>query len=171
MIISQAGCAVAQGFTKFTGTTAWYYRFTKRQVLWPITQLWRLLTNVGSAMVLKTTYCLRKEKVWTMTIVLMSEMVIILHCHFEFSICGCVLQMWGIGGGGTPLNLTSKIFVCLIIRFILWSGSHGLLINAPGFSWPVSQVYFWISGFRCTMWSYSISVYTAVAIFAKYISL
>jgi hypothetical protein len=29
----QAVCAVAQGFTKFTGTTAWYHRFTKRQVL------------------------------------------------------------------------------------------------------------------------------------------
>jgi hypothetical protein len=116
-------------------------------------------------------------------IVLMSEMMMetlqhsmtstnfILHCHFELSICGCVLQMWR-GGGHSPLNLTSKIFVCLIVRCILWSGDYALLIKAPTFSWPVSQVYFWISEFRCIMLSYSISVYTAVAIFvAKYISL
>ena len=78
----------------------------------------------------------------------------------------------GWGGGAPPLNLTSKIFVCLIVRCILQYGNYGLLIKAPTFSWPVSQVYFWISGFRCIMLSYSISVYTAVAIFvAKYISL
>lgn len=120
-----------------------------------------------------------KEKVWTMELVLMSEMVIetlqhsmtstnfILHCHFELSISGCVLQMWRMGGGDdddTPLNLTSKIFVCLIVRCILRFGNYGLLIKAPRFSWPVSQVYFWISPFRCIMRSYSISVYTAVAV-------
>lgn len=77
---------------------------------------------------------------------------------------------WG-GGEHTPLNLTSKIFVCLINRCILWSGNYGLLTYAPRFSWPVSQVYFWISGFRRIMWSYPISVYTAVTIFAKYILL
>jgi len=68
------------------------------------------------------------------------------------------------GGGGTPLNLTSKIFVCLIVRCILWSGNYRLPIKAPRFSWPLSQVYSWISPFRCIMWSYSISVYTAVAV-------
>lgn len=70
---------VAHSITNFGGTASWHYRFMMRQGVWNNRQLWILKRNVGSVMLLtqsKIMKCLKKVKVWTITIVMMTVLAV-----------------------------------------------------------------------------------------------